>query len=471
MAYIGNQGSVAGFVNQPSKQDLTGASGGTLTLTHAVSGPEDISLFINNVRQEPTESYTAVGTTVTLQGYTVAATDDIYVLYNGLTQLTSTVADGSVSMAKLASTGTLPALDGSALTGLAVSNRNLIINGAMKVAQRGTSSTGLGASSGYFTVDRFRMNFNTSGRLTMTQEAITDLPGFANAIKLACTTADTSIASGENVLLQTRLEGQDLQQLEKGTSGAKPITLSFYVKGNAAATYTAEIRDQDNTRYNGQEFSVTTSWNRVSLTYVGDTTGAYDDDNANSLTLGFFLHAGSAYTGGTFASNTWQTTTDKRVGDNQTSFFDSTDRTFFITGLQMEIGSGPATAFEHRSYGDELARCQRYLYMLDTTSSAGDENTPVFREGATAAQLTYYLPTNLRATPSIVGSNYGRVVGYNTSFSVAAASVSAMAVRTNINDGQKIDINLTHASLAGSYVFVHHDRSGESGTLYFEAEL
>lgn len=128
MPYIGNQGSVAGFVNQPSKQDLTGATGGTLTLTHAVSGPEDISLFINNVRQEPTESYTVTGTTVTLQDYTVAATDDIYVLYNGLTQLSSVPVDGSVSTAKiadnavtmdkLATSGTLPALDGSALTGV-----------------------------------------------------------------------------------------------------------------------------------------------------------------------------------------------------------------------------------------------------------------------------------------------------------------------------------------------------------------
>lgn len=136
MPYIGNQGSVAGFVNQPSKQDLTGATGGTLTLTNAVSGPEDISLFINNVRQEPTESYTATGTTVTLQGYTVSATDDIYVLYNGLTQLSSVPVDGSVStakiadnaitMAKLATSGTLPALDGSALTG---------ISGALKKIQ------------------------------------------------------------------------------------------------------------------------------------------------------------------------------------------------------------------------------------------------------------------------------------------------------------------------------------------------
>ena len=103
MPYIGNQGSIAGFVNQPSKQDLTGATGGTLTLTHAVSKAEDISLFINNVRQEPTESYTATGTTVTLQGYTVAATDDIYVLYNGLTHLTSVPADGSITAAMLQS--------------------------------------------------------------------------------------------------------------------------------------------------------------------------------------------------------------------------------------------------------------------------------------------------------------------------------------------------------------------------------
>jgi|TARA_Y100000033_G_scaffold19432_1_gene18244 hypothetical protein len=135
MPYIGNQGSVAGFVNQPSKQDLTGATGSTLTLTHAVSGPEDISLFINNVRQEPTTSYTATGTTVTLQGYTVAASDDIYVLYNGLTQLSSVpvddsvstakIADNAITMAKLATSGTLPALNGSALTSV-VGNAQVI---------------------------------------------------------------------------------------------------------------------------------------------------------------------------------------------------------------------------------------------------------------------------------------------------------------------------------------------------------
>ena len=281
-----------------------------------------------------------------------------------------------------------------------LSNRNLIINGAMNVAQRGTSSTGLGASSGYFTVDRFRMNFNTSGRLTMTQEAITDLEGFANAIKLVCTTADTSIASGENVFIQHRLEGQDLQQLKKGTSNAKPLTLSFYVKGNAAATYTAEIRDQDNSRFNGQEFSVTTSWNRVSLTYVGDTTGTYDDDNANSITLGFMLHAGSAYTGGTFASNTWQTTTNKRAGDNQTSFLDSTDRTFFITGIQLEVGE-QATPFEHRSYGDELARCQRYFQIIPSNSAAYSFPLVRHRSATNSYSGSSYYPVTMRTNATM----------------------------------------------------------------------
>jgi hypothetical protein len=100
MGYIGNQ-AVQGYSSIPAKQDLTSATGGTLTLTHAVSSPEAIDLYINNVRQEPTESYDAAGTTVTLNGYTVAATDDIYVVYNALALQTSVPPDGSVTSAKL----------------------------------------------------------------------------------------------------------------------------------------------------------------------------------------------------------------------------------------------------------------------------------------------------------------------------------------------------------------------------------
>ena len=229
--------------------------------------------------------------------------------------------------------------------------RNIAINGAMKIAQRSTSETGLGASTGYFTLDRYRLDCSaTAGRLTMAQVAVTDLSGFANAMKLTCTTADTSIASGEVLMVRQFFEGQDVQQLKKGTSDAEKFTVSFFVKGNANATYTCEISDTDNTRIIAQEFSVTSSWNRVVLTFNGDTTGAYDDDNARSMDFSIFLHAGSSFTGGTFSSNTYHATDNQRVGDNQTSFFDSTDRTFFFTGLQIEVGE-QATPFEHRSLG------------------------------------------------------------------------------------------------------------------------
>lgn len=242
-------------------------------------------------------------------------------------------------------------------------NRNIIINGAMQVAQRATSATNI-SSSAYHTVDRHKFTMgNTAGRLTMTQESITDLSGFAKAIKLDCTTADTSIASNEYAFIQHSLEGQDLQQLKKGTSDAEKVTLSFYVKGNASATYTVELEDGDNSRYNSQEFSVTSSWTRVVKTFVGDTTGTLDNDNAESIRISFWLHGGSNYTGGTHSSNTWHTTENQRLGDNQTSFFDSTDRTFFITGVQLEVGD-QATPFEHRSFGEELKLCERYFQKL-----------------------------------------------------------------------------------------------------------
>jgi hypothetical protein len=243
--------------------------------------------------------------------------------------------------------------------------RNIVINGAMQVAQRGTSSTGLGATDGYYTVDRFGLNFSgTASRLTMTQDSPTDLNGFTKALKLDCTTVDTSIAAAEYIMLHYRIEGQDLQQLKKGTSDAEKITISFYVKGNASATYTCEIEDVDNNRYNSQEFSVTTSWTKVTLTYNGDTTGVLGNDNGQSMSINFWLHVGSNFTGGTHTDNVWHTTANQRVGDNQTSFADSTDRTFFITGVQMEIGE-QATPFEHRSFGEELGLCQRYYEVID----------------------------------------------------------------------------------------------------------
>ena len=283
----------------------------------------------------------------------------------------------------------------------ALSNRNLIINGAMNVAQRGTSSTGVGASNGVFPcVDRMKIFAgNTAGRATVSQVADVH-DGFANALKFECTTADTSIAAGENFGLIQILEGQDLQHLKKGTSGAKSLTLSFYVKGNASATYTAELKDNDNDRHNTQTFDVTTSWNRISLTFAPDTTGELDDDNGGSFQFGIWLHAGSDFTGGTFASNTWAARVNaNRVPPSATSFFDSTDRTFFITGVQLEVGE-TATPFEHEDYGTTLRKGYRYYYQVGGTNTHEPIMTAAWYT-TTALAGTFYYPVDMRAAPSV----------------------------------------------------------------------
>ena len=292
--------------------------------------------------------------------------------------------------------------------------RNIIINGAMQVAQRGTSVAW--ASNGYLALDRVAtVNNSTAGRFTMKQTAITDLPGFANALELDVTTADTSIAAGEVTTLQYKIEGQDLQQLKKGTSSAEKVTLSFYVKANAARVVVAELMDGDNTRKIQQKFTTTTGWTRHILTFAADTTGALDDDNAESLQLQLWLHAGSTYTGGTFTSNTWAATTTANRAAGIDSLYTSTDNNFFITGVQLEVGS-VATPFEHRSYGEELALCQRYFEVLGRGPNSYTMNfadMPIKIAPVTNFAQGHAYKTMKRAAPTVVvysrNNNSGKV--------------------------------------------------------------
>ena len=285
--------------------------------------------------------------------------------------------------------------------------RNMIINGSMICSQRAVSATGLGASTGYFTVDRVQSGHsgNSAGRYTMTQEAITDLGGFKNAIKLACTTADTSIASNEWEYLAYNIEAQDLQALKFGTSDAEKFTVSFFVKGNASATYTLGAYLPDSNRWMAQTFSVTTSFTRVSLTWEADTTGTINDDNGVGLIFYITLQVGSDRTSGSIPS-TWETLATADIADSsQTQFFDSTSRTLFITGLQMEVGS-VATPFEHRSFGEELSLCQRYYYPAQNFYSGilNASNTSIIRNYVT-------FPTVMRANPTVtlgsISSGFG----------------------------------------------------------------
>lgn len=322
-----------------------------------------------------------------------------------------------------------------------LSSRNLIINGAMNVAQRSSSVADMGGSSGYITVDRFKIDTNgaSAGRFTMTQTA--DGPsGFANCTKLDVTTADTSIAAGERLFIQYNMEGQDLQRIAKGTSDAQSLTLSFYVKGNAAATYVAGFYDNDNNRQVSKQFAVTTSWNRITLTFPPDTAGALDDDNASSLQLRFYLHAGSNYTSGTI-SETWIAADGtKSVGSGTTSIFDSTNRTFFITGVQLEIGTS-ATPFEHEDYTTTLAKCRRYFVRYYGNDSP---NFPRWFNPAYANDCymggNFAFPVQMRATPSVSAS-----VTYQNSDGLGTGDVSREGVNLYV-------LSTGAAVISGAYI-------------------
>jgi len=292
---------------------------------------------------------------------------------------------------------------GETLTNQPSGRKNIVTNGAMQVAQRSASVTGLGATAGYYTCDRWKFTQLSAGRFTMTQTA--DGPsGFANCLKLDCTTADTSIASGENLALQHKFEGQDLQQIKKGTSDAESVTVSFYVKANAAFTFGVELYDNDNTRQITKLYNTTTGWVRHELTFPADTTWAFDDDNALSLDLNFWLHAGSDWAGGTLNTSAWASSTNANRAAGIGSFFSSTDNEFFLTGVQMEIGS-QATNFEHRSYGEELALCQRYYEILGRGPDSYTmtfSNMPVKIAPSTNFAQGHAYKTMKRAAPTVV---------------------------------------------------------------------
>jgi hypothetical protein len=237
--------------------------------------------------------------------------------------------------------------------------RNLIINGAMNVAQRGTSSAGK-TTGGYFTVDRSKFDLVNLGTHTYSQS--TDAPeGFSNSLRIDCTTTASLSADSLLYALCTGIEGQDVQQLKKGTSNAEAVTISFYVKSNKTGTYVLEVYDGTNTRHIGKTYTINSAntWEYKTLTFVGDTTGAIANSNAFGMGLFFWVSGGSNYTSGTLPSGWSSVTTANRAAGLNVNIADNTANDWAITGVQLEVGS-VATPFEHRSYGEELALCQRY---------------------------------------------------------------------------------------------------------------
>jgi hypothetical protein len=306
-------------------------------------------------------------------------------------------------------------------------NRNLIINGAMQVSQRATSATvgPNGTGEGYTVVDRFQNSLTGSVVSTFSQS--TDAPsGFANSAKIEITTADTSLAGTEFWHLRYGFEGQDLQSIAKGTSDARALTVSFWVKSNKTGTYTVELQDIDNSRRNSLAYTIDSSntWEHKSLTYNPDTAGSgFANSNAQSLRINFWFVAGADFKSGTFYNGTWGAEDNaKRVHSSQVNLGDTVGNEWYITGVQMELGE-QATPFEHRSFGDELHRCHRYFQGQGTTAAALDasgntKQSALFANGklASTGSSTYHrlqapMQTRMRSAPTAYVSDNNGTLG------------------------------------------------------------
>jgi len=271
------------------------------------------------------------------------------------------------------------------------SNPSLIINGGMTVSQRGTSFAN--PSDDNYTLDRIHVFNSNDGAATITQATI--VPNdevFYKSIKFDCTTLDGTIAAGQYLSFNQRIEGLNNAVLGFGESDAKSITVSFYAKSNLTGTFCYAVRNSATDRAYIKEFSLASAntWERISFTIPGDTSGTWLTTNGIGAIHGISLSMGSTYHG---TANQWNTS-NVVATSNQVNFLSSTDNEFFLTGWKVEIGSA-ATPFEHRSYGDELARCQRYF----TTWNAGWSGVS---EGAGYQQTsTVSFPVQMNHTPDI----------------------------------------------------------------------
>ncbi len=279
----------------------------------------------------------------------------------------------------------------------ALSNRNLIINGAMQVAQRGTSSTGIGSNAGGpFICDRFQhAQGSTGGSGVMTMEQSTDGPdGFGSSLKLTVTTADT-LSGGENVGIRHRIEGQNVQHLKFGSSSAESVTLSFWVKASLTGTYSAQAHSAGGNRTALEDYTVSSAntWEYKKITFVGDTGTAIANDNTRGFELFFSLDAGPDDIVDTY---TWTDTGAFRAATGQVNFMATSGATWQLTGVQLEVGD-TATPFEHpRSYSDELARCMRYYQEIE-----GNSAVYVAQSAEGTSRLNGMWATTMRAAPTV----------------------------------------------------------------------
>mgnify|MGYP003676509041 CR=1 FL=1 len=354
--------------------------------------------------------------------------------------------------------------------------KNLILNGAMTIAQRGASATG-SATSGQFQVDRFQTRADNTDNASFTHAQVTDAPsgtGFSKSFKLSVGTAETTLDANENVYIVQKIEGQNVQQLAYGSSSAQKVTLSFYVKSYQTGNFTIALyKDDSQASVITSTYTVSQSatWEKKTITFDGITTSGIVDDNGNGLAVYWHLAAGTNYTSAN--STTWGNYSDARFAFGQAvNFLSSTNNYFQITGVQLEVGS-VATDFEHRSFAQELALCQRYYvrYQQDGSSSSAYWVGQTAAYGSDNNMMMLYFPVSMRSYPSSMETS-GTASDYQLWGGGTVANLGSLPTLRGSHglNHQVAGVDITHSITTG------HSRilriGGSTGAYFaFSAEL
>ena len=331
----------------------------------------------------------------------------------------------------------------------ALSNRNLIINGAMQVAQRGTSAVAAGAGT-YPSIDRFKAWESSDGAFTV-EQSTTAPAGFTTSLKAQVTTADTSLAAAQYAQLSQQIEAQNLQHLDYGTNNAKTITLSFHVRSSKTGSYSITIYKDDATTYlfsKSYTIDSADTWEKKTITITPDSNikasgGAIANDNGIGFYVFWNLAGGTTYDDAT--DNAWSSNTNHIHTSSQVNWLDSTSNNFYLTGVQLEIGD-VATAFEHDAdIGTTLRKCQRYYVAVTSAGNYVGDFMPFCATTAQTGHRVQWVQT-MRAAPTVP------TVAVRNASSGATSTVSASYVGvdgcTIFNDSSASGGNTSHINQA-----------------------
>ena len=354
---------------------------------------------------------------------------------------------------------------GAAYDSGALSNRNLIINGGMEVVQRGNDAK-TGNATDLYGTDRFRAIENNSG--SMSSQQVADGPvGFYYSNKLTITGTDSSLASTEYGRQLTSIEGQSMAHLNWGTANAQTVTLSFYVKCSLTGTFYVSLFNSaaDRSFVAGYTIDAADTWERKSIIITGPTDGTWLATNGAGVYVTWSIGAGSTYQTSTL--NSWASAFDMS-GSDQVNLFATNAATWQLTGVQMELGT-EATPFEHRSFGDELQKCQRYFFQETGTATDASGRLGV-ASGSTAVVYDHTLPVQMRAKPSVALTSTSLRIGdtvaagfTTTSGTIAISTYSGFASATYTLGG--------FSGLTSYRTYLHEPDSSNPGIVNFDAEL